>query len=813
MIRLFVAEKPSVARDLAQVLGATRKREAYIEGDGVWVTWCLGHLVEPAPPEAHDARWKRWDPALLPMLPPTLTLQPITRTRDHFSKLRALLRDKHVGTVVNACDAGREGELIFRYVYQLAGCDKPVLRFWVSSLTPTALRAGLANLRPGAAFDALGAAARCRAEADWLVGMNATRGLTALGGTLLSVGRVQTPTLAMVVEREQAIEAFVAEPYWEVEADLSSPKGDWTARWIGAVGVPDGPDEKTRGRIGDAPTAARLVELLRGAEGVVTAAERTIQEVPPPALHHLTSLQREANRRFGLTADQTLKAAQALYERHKLITYPRTDSRHLTQDVAATVPARLEAVNIGPYAPHAQRVLNAGPPPLGRRHVDDAQVGDHHAIVPTEQRPNLERLAGAERQIYDLVVRRLLAALHPVAVYARTRLEVQAVGQRLEARGRVLLDAGWEAVEPPQGAEKGAGRGNGRGAREGGAREGGAREGGAREDAVMLPPVEPGDPARVTEARAQSKETRPPPRFTDATLLGAMERAGRPLDDAGLRAAMRDCGLGTPATRAATLETLIRRDYMQRQGKVLVPLPAGRALVDALPVEDLRSPRLTAEWEQRLHAIAEGRADAMSFRRDIRRFVAHAVEALRGAPPVRLPAAAMPRARRGTSAGGKSRRRALTPPKAAGPTAPRATRAAPKATPPVVGEATPRAGRKATGRATPRSAPRTAREAVAPTAPTSPPRCPLCHEGTIMRGNRGWGCDRWREGCAFVVWFEHDGIRVPDAEAERLFRTGRTGPFARPPGSDADAALVLDLLAEGRVRWERPRPRPRGRKA
>ncbi len=734
-MKLFVAEKPSVARDLARVLGANTRRDGWLEGNGVRVAWCLGHLVEPAPPDAHDARWKRWDPALLPMLPPQLKLQPIKKTRAHFTGLKRLLNARDVDVVVNACDAGREGELIFRYVYVLAGCTKPTQRFWVSSMTPAALRAGLQRLRDGADFDALGAAARCRAEADWLVGMNATRGLTALGDSLLSVGRVQTPTLAMLVEREDAIESFVPEPYWEVEADLTAPKGDWKAQWIGpADQPPPKADDPQRGRLSDAATAEALAARLRGAEGVVTAAERTTQQVQPPPLHHLTSLQREANKRFGLTADQTLKAAQTLYEKHKLITYPRTDSRHLTRDVAATLPAVVAAVETGPWAPHARRALDAGPPALGKRYVDDAQVGDHHAILPTDLRPDASKLTGDVGKVYDLIVRRLLAALHPPAVYAKTRLEVEAAGQRLEAKGRVCLDPGWEAVEPPARRD---------------------------DDAPALPPVEPGDPARVRDARSLAKETRPPPRFTDATLLGAMERAGKSLDDAALRAAMRDCGLGTPATRAATLETLIRRGYVGRQGKALTAEPPGRALIGALPVDALKSPTLTAQWERRLQAIAEGADPPMAFRRDIRRFVADAVAALRAAPRLQVPTA----------------------------------------TPPT------RGGRRRSGG----ERTKTPRVRVARSAPDGPPRCPLCHEGTIVKGNRGWGCARWREGCGFVVWFERDGVRIPEDEAERLFRQGTTRPFAVPPGQTEQARLVLDLTAEGRVRWATGAARAKGK--
>lgn len=861
MTRLFVAEKPSVARDLAAILGARQRGDAWIDGEGVRVTWCIGHLVEIATPEDHDPRWKRWDPALLPILPQTLLLQPAKKTAAHLKTLTRLLRDPHVTEIVNACDAGREGELIFRYVYDFAGATKPVRRFWISSLTPQAIRAGLAKLRPGVDYDALAAAARCRAEADWLVGMNGTRGLTARADGLLSVGRVQTPTLAMVVTREDAIEAFEPEPYWEVEATLAAAAGRWTARYIGPADAPPadaprddappGPDgqrpEDRRGRLPTADAAAALAARLRGADARVTLAERDRQTVPPPLLHHLTSLQREANRRHRFTAARTLRAAQTLYEQHKLITYPRTDSRHLTHDVAAGLPAVVIAIAVGPWAQHARRILQGPPPAIGKRIVDDTQVTDHHAIIPTAVAPDLDKLGPDERAIYELIARRLLAALSPPALYARTRLIAEAAGALLEARGRVRLEPGWEAVEPPQRIE--------------------AKD--KTPDDPELPPVEVGDAARVEDSRALAKQTRPPPRYTEASLLGAMERAGRDLDDAALRAAMRDGGLGTPATRAAIVETLVRRGYLARDGRVMQPTPAGRALITALPVDTLKSPRLTAEWERRLGLIAAGEADPSVFRRDIRRFVTDLVAALAHAPRVTVPVEQAPRRARRAQSGPRAPRRgrgnaaktarrstraadpAATPvaaksarraPRAAAPDparparrttraadpadrARRSTRAAdPSATPPA-----DRARRAATTRAaaspperaawpapTPdpaarhRDAPR--REplpephrphAPAPPETPAPPRCPACGEGHIITGNRGWGCDRWRAGCRFVVWFEHEGIRIPEAEAERLFRFGRTRPFARLPDTPFPLGLVLDRHAPGNVRWER----------
>ncbi|MGK0358458.1 MAG: DNA topoisomerase-3 [Bradymonadia bacterium] len=764
-MRLFVAEKPSVARDLAHVLGATRRTQTRLEGPGVWVTWCIGHLVEHAAPAAHNPAWKRWSPANLPMLPPTLKLQPVKRTESQFKAVARMLNDRRVEQVINACDAGREGELIFRYLVALAGCAAPVQRFWVSSLTQSAIRAGLANLRPGAEFDGLAAAARCRAEADWLVGMNATRGMTAVGDTLLSVGRVQTPTLALIVGREKAIRDFVADTYWVIEAQVDTPKGSFVAQCTGPLDQP--PAKETPERCAPREIAEGAARQLTGAEGEVLRAKRDQQRVPPPQLYHLTALQQAANRRFGMTADQTLKTAQALYERHKLITYPRTDSRHLTTDVAHLVPGIIQALGQHGYAAEVAGIGKLRP--LTGRQVANAKVGDHHALLPTTRAPS-GQLGRDEARIYDLICRRLLAQVSPDAIYARTHLVVGAAGLRLEARGRTRVEAGWEAVDPQRAAKKAA---------------------------PLLPLVEPGDPARVEKADVLEKQTRPPPRFSEASLLGAMERAGRALDDPALRAAMREAGLGTPATRAGILETLLRRTYLKRSSKQLMPTTLGEALIDALPVPALASPELTGQWEQRLTAIADGEADPMAFRRDIRQFVRDAVAAMKAAPRVSIEGAPE-RGKRGR--GGRASRRSPRASKASKST--KAAFRAPKAParPAVAKSAAPKSA--APKSAAPKlAAPKSAapRSKKAKVVSSGRPRCPACKQGEVITGSRGWGCSRHASGCPFVVWFEHSGVRIPDDEADRLFRRKQTRLFTQIDGQRA--RLVLDLGASGNVRW------------
>ena len=776
-VQLFLTEKPSVARDLARAVGAGRRVGERFEGPGVWVAWCVGHLVEIAEPHEHDPRWRRWDPALLPMLPPALRLRPVARSRALFQEVAGLLRRREVAEVINACDAGREGELIFRWVYELAGCRRPVRRLWLSSLTPAAIQAALQRLRPERELRPLEAAARCRAEADWLVGMNATRGMTAAADRLLSVGRVQTPTLALVVRREEESERFVPEPYWRVVVEVEARGGErFQARWIS-------PDERRahRDRIPRAEQAEALAEKLRGAPGEVARVVNQREEVAPPQLHHLTSLQQEANRRFGFSAERTLAAAQALYERHKLITYPRTDSRWLTRDVAAGLGEVVEALAAagGPWAAHAAGLL-PDLPRLGGRFVDDARVGDHHAIVPTATRPDLGRLSQDEVRVHELVVRQTLGAFFPPSVWARGRLELVARQERLLAEGRVRLEAGWEAVNPPLAARSSARPGRPGPGREG--REEGDEQG-------PLPALREGEAVQCHEARVQARETRPPPRYTEASLLGAMERAGRGLEEAELRAAMREAGLGTPATRAATIETLLGREYLARDGRALVPLPAGRALIAALPVEALTSARLTGVWESRLQEIAAGREDPEPFRADIRRFVEEVVRAVRGLERIAVPGGAPPREPAGRGRGSRGR----------GGAGSRGRRGEPRGGGERGDERGGGATRRGRGGSTGSRASRRERGSGAGSG-ASGPACPVCQEGSVVAGRLAWGCSRWREGCRWTVDFVQDGVAVPPDEAGRLFGRGATLPFAERGGRQA--RLVLDPGAPRGVRWE-----------
>ena len=815
-MQLVIAEKPSVARDLARVLGMRGGGKHAIDGTGRVVTWCIGHLVELEEPAAYDPAWKAWRLDTLPMLPAAFKLRPVPSTRDQLRAVRDLLRDKRFTEVVNACDAGREGELIFRYVYELAGSRLPIKRLWISSLTDEAIRAGFARLRPGVELDALAGAARCRSEADWLVGMNATRAVTVssrasaprprLAGPpgrgqrgqgdspLYSIGRVQTPTLAILVRRELEIRQFRPRDYWEVRglfAPLGAPAEaaeKVTAAW--GVALPDG--KAIRSRLAERSLADEIVargELAAGGPhgAVVERLRQKRVREPPPLLFDLTSLQRTANRRFGLSATATLGAAQALYERYKILTYPRTDSRHLTSDMAKELPKLFGALAALPdYARFAEPLLET-PPARSRRVFDDAKVSDHHAIVPTGKPVRLEELPRDERRIFDLVARRFLGAFHPDAEFALTDVvirlgppdpEPRAAAEprdadagadetlvtalppppdRYRARGRVRLVAGWQDVAQlgqPRSAQ--GDRGD----------RGDVADG---DGGPTLPPLAEGQ--RLDgKLEVLTKQTRPPPRHTEATLLGAMESAGRDISDDELRAAMRDSGLGTPATRAATIETLIRRTFVARDGKNLVPTEMGIGLIDALPEKSLASPELTGSWEARLARMARGEETRAAFMADISRYVSDVVTAIRGGAGVVRARGATATAPRPPSVSSVASATQPKPPRGG------AAARAPAAT----GARAARAG--STARGTPVAATLT---------------CPRCKQGPLVAGNRGWGCTRWREGCAFVIWFEIAGRRITEAELTDLVSKGKTRKrkWRSGEGTEIGGRLVLDLSA------------------
>jgi DNA topoisomerase-3 len=608
-----VAEKPSVARDIARVLGASQRGEGSLSGGGYVVTWAIGHLVRLAEPPEIRPEWKRWAAGDLPLLPSEWPLVVVERTEAQFRAVKKVLRDPDVREVVCATDAGREGELIFRYILAAASCRKPVRRLWISSLTPEAIRRGFLSLRPLSDFDPLADSAHARARADWLVGMNLSRAATLAHGELFSVGRVQTPTLALLVEREKAIRAFVPEDYLEVEATFAPGEGAGDAgSYRGTWFRGERPTPESRRLPHDGVEARAIVERVRAGRAEVESVESETRRVPPPLLYDLTELQRHANRLHGLSAKETLAVAQALYEEKKLLTYPRTDSRYLSRDVASGLPAVVAAI-AGPFS--SLLAPGTGERPLGRRFVDDAKVSDHHAIVPTAIPADSLALGRDERRVYDLVCRRLLMAWHDEHVFAVTSVVTRVSSgppapslDRFASSGTAVLQEGWKVLEPPP-------------SRPVRPSPGGEKQGDDGDAASVLPPgLAPGQPKRVAEVEALARKTRPPRRHTDATLLTAMERAGAALDDRELSLAMKERGLGTPATRAETIETLLRRGYAERQGKALAATDTGIRLIDLVP-SPVKSAALTGEWEAQLAHMRRKEVGLPEFMARIEAFV------------------------------------------------------------------------------------------------------------------------------------------------------------------------------------------------
>lgn len=597
---LIVAEKPSVGRDLAAALGGSFSRSSqgnYLESETHVVSWAIGHLLSLAEPEAYHPRYKRWCLEDLPILPEKFKLVSAPKTRAQLASLKALMGREDISLVVNACDAGREGELIFRLIAQHLRLRKPVQRLWLQSLTREAIQEGLRSMRESEELDGLADAARCRSEADWMVGMNGSRAASltlrhALGGGA-SLGRVQTPTLAILVRRELEIGAFQPEDYWVVEAAFSTqlePIREYSGLWQ------DGR------RLGTAQEAEQIVERTRERPGVISALEVSRQEERAPLLYDLTTLQREASKAFGWTAAQTLKLAQALYEQHKLLTYPRTDTRWLTTDQASGLPKLLEQVaRVPAYQPHVERLLKERELRL-EQVINDKKVSDHTAIVPTGLLPQPARLSRDEIQLYGMVARRLLAALHPVAVFEKTRVTTLVAEQPFISKGRVLKEPGWRACY--QGV------------------------GWARTEESQLPRLVEQEAVRVREMSSKAKQTQPPKRLTDAGLLGAMETAGKNLEDEQAREAMKESGLGTPATRASIIERLLKAGYARREKKNLVPTEKGIRLINLLGEHPLASPALTGEWERRLAEVERGALERRLFMEELENFVRGTVSEL-----------------------------------------------------------------------------------------------------------------------------------------------------------------------------------------
>ncbi|HWI97813.1 MAG TPA: DNA topoisomerase III [Burkholderiales bacterium] len=609
--KLIIAEKPSVAADIARALGGFTRQGDYFESDAYVLSSAVGHLLELAVPEKYDVKKGKWSFARLPLIPPHFDLSPIDKSKERLNLILRLLKRKDVSGLVNACDAGREGELIFRYLVQHAKANKPIERLWLQSMTQQAIRDGFSKLRADREMLPLADAAKSRSEADWLVGINGTRAMTAFnskegGFYLTTVGRVQTPTLAILVEREDKIRAFTPRDYWEVHARFGAKAGEYGGRWFDPEFKKDDDAERKAERLWSADDAAAIVAACRGKKGVASEETKPATQLSP-LLFDLTSLQREANGRFGFPARMTLSLAQALYERHKVLTYPRTDSRALPEDYLPTVKDTLKALGeTNAFSSFAKQILKQGWAKPNKRIFDNTKISDHFAIIPTLQTP--KHLNDAEQKLYDMVVRRFLAVFYPAAEYLQTtritRMEANSTAHLFKTEGRVLQSAGWLAVY---------GRAAG-------------------EDNQNLPAIEPGEKVPVLEVSAQANQTKPPPRYTEATLLSAMEGAGKLVEDDELRAAMEAKGLGTPATRAATIEGLIREEYVNRDGRELVPTPKAFSLLFALHmlhIVELASPELTGEWEHKLKLIEAGKLKRDEFMKEISELVRKVVTVIK----------------------------------------------------------------------------------------------------------------------------------------------------------------------------------------
>ncbi len=602
MKSLVIAEKPSVARDIARVLGANQKNGGILEGKNYVVTWALGHLVTLADPEEYDRKYEKWEMATLPMLPKEMKLVVIRQTGRQFSVVKTQLFRKDIGEIIIATDAGREGELVARWILEKAGCHKSIKRLWISSVTDKAIKEGFANLKDGHDYDNLYRAAVARAEADWLVGMNGTRALTCKYNAQLSCGRVQTPTLAMIAKREEEIRKFVPKEYYGISLETQDVK--WTWR-----------DEKTKSfRTFSRERAEQIKGRLENTALEITSVEKKAKKTIAPGLYDLTTLQREANLKYGFSAKETLNIMQRLYENHKVLTYPRTDSRYIGKDIVSTIKERLKSCGIGPYRKLAGALMNK-PVQVNGSFVDDKRVSDHHAIIPTEQFVQLDHMTNEERKIYDMVVRRFLAVLYPASQYEQVTMEAKAAGETFAASGKVIKSMGWKEVY----------------------------EGGADDDLEdeaddekklkdqRLPEMKTGTRLKILKTSLNTGKTKPPARFTEATLLAAMENPVKFMetrDKEAVKTLGETGGLGTVATRADIIEKLFHSFMMEKKGNEIHITSKAKQLLELVP-EDLKKPELTADWEMKLSKIAKGRIRQGDFLHQIRDYTCEIVDEIK----------------------------------------------------------------------------------------------------------------------------------------------------------------------------------------
>ncbi len=580
---LIIAEKPSVARDIAKVLKCNTRKDGYIEGENHVITWAVGHLITLSEPEDYDDKWSKWDYKTLPILPEEIRIKPYDKTKKQLQIIKRLIERTDVESLICATDSGREGELIFRYIYNYTQSDKSFKRLWISSMTDEAIQEGFDTLKDGTEYDNLYHSAKCRSESDWLVGINATRAYTTKNYVLLSVGRVQTPTLALIVNRYQEIENFKPQDYYEVQSDYGEFKGTWF----------DGKVSETK--ILKKEEAEAIAAKIVDQTGIVKRLTNKKNKQLPPLLYDLTELQRDGNRYYGFTAQTVLTIAQNLYEKRKLITYPRTDSRYLSDDMKSVVKSTMNKINVPPFDRAVGPVLEKGLK-FSKRIIDNKKVTDHHAIIPTNVRPNLKGISEDELKIYKLIVKRFIAVFMDPHLYNTAELVIEVSDETFVTKGKVITQSGWKKLYKSDKDKKD----------------------------VELPDLKKGDEVTIIGSELLIKKTSPPKHYNEATLLSAMENAGRFVEEDELKEQLKESGFGTPATRAGIIERLIQVKYIQRKGKALYPTPKGIKLIAIVP-DELKSPVTTGKWEKGLTKIAKGELEPDKFMSSIQRFVMYLV--------------------------------------------------------------------------------------------------------------------------------------------------------------------------------------------
>lgn len=741
MKTLIIAEKPDMGRNIAAAIEPKAKNfRTYLEGDRYIITWAIGHLVELAEPDAYDEKYKKWNINDLPIIPDTFKLVPNRKTRDQLKVIAQLAKRSNL--LINSCDAGREGQHIFSLIQRHLKLRQPVKRLWISDLTPETIRRGFAELKDGAEFENLTRAARARSEADWLIGMNGSRAFTTKHNVLISVGRVQTPVLALVYDRQKQIEAFSSLKYFDVEGHFAQSETSYKGIWQGE-------------RITDQKKAEQLAQKIRGKQGRIASYEAKDTKEFPFRLYDLTLLQREANSRYGFSAKKTLDLAQALYEKHKVISYPRTNSNYVTEQNIPEMHKALQALQGTTYDEFV-RGADRSLVHKGNRFVcNPAKVEDHHAILPTNRKA--KGLSADEQKLYDLIVRRFLSQFYPAAEYKVHTVMTEVEKERFKTTVKELRKIGWKAIYADQKKEKTRGARNAN------------KEDEEKEEIEVSEPfsLNRDEEVHCADALVKEKETQPPKHFTEGTLLKAMESAGKQIEDEELRDAMKESGLGTPATRAATIERLKKVGYIEMQGKKILLTQKGRTVIELIRgagVELLTSPEMTGHWERRLNEISKGTASDDRFMENVKKFATMIVDKVRlqaRADKASFESADGPAKTRGREKGQAKAVRAKTPAKKSS-----STRAS-------------------------------ASSASSVIAGCPRPGC----SGSIFMGRKGYGCSNYSVGCSFVIWKENHGRMLTDSQVKALIEKGKTGKMklVRADGTPAEGRLILQNKETGEL--------------